>query len=153
MDNLVGYGSANTETLGDLVWSFFEFWAWRHDFNNTVISIRTLSPVSKAEKEWTKRVGNERHLVSIEVCLRSLLNGLWCLQIMDSNMLAVDVCGKVQRGKWNDPPTGSEPCRSVIHAAHDVTCSRSKLDMKLVLRLAAIYAGVQQSASFRCTSN
>ncbi|KAK9809730.1 hypothetical protein WJX73_000583 [Symbiochloris irregularis] len=66
VEGLRGYGAGNTETLGDLVWSFFEFWAWRHDFNNSVVTIRTTTPVSKAEKEWTKRVGNERHLVSIE---------------------------------------------------------------------------------------
>ena len=79
VEGLVGFGGANTETLADLVWTFFEFWAWRHDFNNTVVSIRTLTPVSKAEKEWTKRVGNERHLVSIEVVLLQTLRACACL--------------------------------------------------------------------------
>ncbi len=68
VDQLKGFGSANTESLGELVWAFFEHWAWKHDYNNAVVSVRTGGFLTKSQKEWTRRVGNERHLVCIEVC-------------------------------------------------------------------------------------
>lgn len=69
--SLKGFGDANKEGLAELVWAFFEYWAWRHDYNNSVISIRTGGFLTKSQKEWTRRVGNERHLVCIEVsCCR-----------------------------------------------------------------------------------
>lgn len=66
-ESLKGFGAANKEGLAELVWAFFEYWAWRHDYNNSVISIRTGGFLTKSQKEWTRRVGNERHLVCIEV--------------------------------------------------------------------------------------
>ena len=72
--NLVSFGTANTETLGELVWAFFEYWAWKHDYNTAVVSVRTGGFLTKAQKEWTRRIGNERHLVSIEV---RMLGGAW----------------------------------------------------------------------------
>lgn len=65
--NLVSFGTANKESLGELVWAFFEYWAWKHDYNTAVLSVRTGGFLTKAQKEWTRRIGNERHLVSIEV--------------------------------------------------------------------------------------
>lgn len=67
VEQLKGSGSANTESLGELVWAFFEHWAWKHDYNNNVVSVRTGGFLTKSQKEWTRRVGNERHLVCIEV--------------------------------------------------------------------------------------
>ena len=67
VESLKGFGAANKESLAELVWAFFEYWAWRHDYNNSVISIRTGGFLTKSQKEWTRRVGNERHLVCIEV--------------------------------------------------------------------------------------
>ncbi len=67
VESLSGFGSANKEGLAELVWSFFEYWAWRHDYNNSVVSVRTGGFLTKSHKEWTRRVGNERHLVCIEV--------------------------------------------------------------------------------------
>ena len=72
IETLKGFGAANTESLGQLVWSFFEYWAWNHDYNNSVISIRTGGYITKSQKEWTRRVGNERHLICVEVSLRTL---------------------------------------------------------------------------------
>lgn len=46
--------------------AFFDYWAWRHDYNNGVVSVRLGRPISKADKDWTKRQGSERHLVCIE---------------------------------------------------------------------------------------
>ncbi|KAA6429974.1 MAG: Nucleotidyltransferase family [Trebouxia sp. A1-2] len=66
VESLSGFGSANKEGLAELVWSFFEYWAWRHDYNNSVVSVRTGGFLTKSHKEWTRRVGNERHLVCIE---------------------------------------------------------------------------------------
>ena len=63
---LRGYGQHNTETIRELLASFFEYWAWGHNYNKSVISIRTGSLLTKAQKLWTRRVGNERHLVCIE---------------------------------------------------------------------------------------
>uniref|UniRef100_A0A061SDQ2 Nucleotidyltransferase family protein n=1 Tax=Tetraselmis sp. GSL018 TaxID=582737 RepID=A0A061SDQ2_9CHLO len=63
---LSGFGSGNTETVSELLMAFFDYWAWGHDYVNSVISIRTGGFLTKADKEWTKRVRNERHLVCIE---------------------------------------------------------------------------------------
>ena len=67
VEQLKGFGDANKESLGELVWAFFEHWAWKHDYNNAVVSVRTGGFLTKSQKEWTRRVGNERHLVCIEV--------------------------------------------------------------------------------------
>ena len=53
-------------TLADLVWAFFEYWAWHHDYSGAVVSVRTGGWVTKAAKDWTRRIGSERHLVGIE---------------------------------------------------------------------------------------
>ena len=67
VEQLKGFGDANKESLGELVWAVFEHWAWKHDYNNAVVSVRTGGFLTKSQKEWTRRVGNERHLVCIEV--------------------------------------------------------------------------------------
>jgi len=64
--SLRGFGAANTETLGELVCAFFDYWAWRHDYNGAVVSIRLGRTLSKKEKDWTRRVERDRHLVCIE---------------------------------------------------------------------------------------
>ncbi|KAH9325826.1 hypothetical protein KI387_006004, partial [Taxus chinensis] len=60
------YGAGNKETLGQLLSAFFDYWAFRHDYANSVISVRTGGLLSKNEKDWTRRIGNERHLICIE---------------------------------------------------------------------------------------
>lgn len=52
--------------LTELLVNFFDYWARRHDYVNAVVSIRQGKLVSKASKDWTRRMGSERHLVSIE---------------------------------------------------------------------------------------
>eukprot|EP00249_Psilotum_nudum_P023008 c28723_g1_i1 orf=67-3261(+) len=66
VEGLKEFGLKNKETLGELVISFFDYWAFRHDYRHTVISVRTGSFLSKIEKDWTRRIGNERHLICIE---------------------------------------------------------------------------------------
>lgn len=66
VEGLQGFGSSNTESLAELLIAFFDYWARRHDYNNAVVSIRMGGMISKADKDWTRRIGNERHLVCIE---------------------------------------------------------------------------------------
>lgn len=35
--------------------AFFDHWAWRHDYNGSVVCVRTGGTVPKSAKEWTKR--------------------------------------------------------------------------------------------------
>jgi DNA polymerase sigma len=60
------FKTQNTQTLASLVWEFFEFWAWKHSYPHDVISIRNGRVISKASKDWTKRIGRDRHLVCVE---------------------------------------------------------------------------------------
>ncbi|GMI99054.1 UTP:RNA uridylyltransferase 1 [Hibiscus trionum] len=66
VEQLSNFGSPNKETIAQLVWGFFNYWAYGHDYANSVISVRTGSIISKQEKDWTRRVGNDRHLICIE---------------------------------------------------------------------------------------
>ncbi|XVF79934.1 hypothetical protein PTKIN_Ptkin15bG0030100 [Pterospermum kingtungense] len=66
VEKLRNFGSSNKETVAQLVWAFFNYWAYGHDYGNSVVSIRTGSIISKREKNWTRRVGNDRHLICIE---------------------------------------------------------------------------------------
>lgn len=63
---LSGFGQGNQESLAALVWAFFDYWAWKHDYANGVVSIRTGGVLSKDSKGWTKKIGTERHLLSVE---------------------------------------------------------------------------------------
>lgn len=59
----------NQESLGELFVAFFDHFATKHDYNNSVVSIRVDRAgglLSKREKDWTMRHGSERHLVCIE---------------------------------------------------------------------------------------
>lgn len=66
VDKLEGFGARNGESIAQLVWAFFNYWAHSHDYANDVISIRSGSLVSKRAKDWTRRIGNDRHLICIE---------------------------------------------------------------------------------------
>ncbi|KAH7863075.1 hypothetical protein Vadar_013056 [Vaccinium darrowii] len=66
VDKLSGFGSRNRESIAQLVWAFFNYWAYCHDYACDVISIRTGRIISKGAKDWTRRVGNDRHLICIE---------------------------------------------------------------------------------------
>ena len=41
VENLSGFGSPNRESIAQLVWAFFNYWAYCHDYANEVISVRT----------------------------------------------------------------------------------------------------------------
>ncbi|KAE8715251.1 hypothetical protein F3Y22_tig00110184pilonHSYRG00012 [Hibiscus syriacus] len=66
VEQLSNFGSPNKETVAQLVWGFFNYWAYGHDYANSVISVRTGCIISKQDKDWTRRVGNDRHLICIE---------------------------------------------------------------------------------------
>ncbi|XAR63142.1 Polynucleotide adenylyltransferase [Bertholletia excelsa] len=66
VDKLSGFGSHNRESIAQLVWSFFNYWAYCHDYATDVISVRTGSILRKQAKDWTRRIGNDRHLICIE---------------------------------------------------------------------------------------
>lgn len=46
----------NSESLAELLYSFFEYWSWHHDYANSVVSVRTGGWLTKAQKDWTRRV-------------------------------------------------------------------------------------------------
>ena len=48
--------SLNRESLAELLWAFFEYWSWHHDYANSVVSVRTGGWLTKAQKDWTRRV-------------------------------------------------------------------------------------------------
>ncbi|TVU31249.1 hypothetical protein EJB05_22930, partial [Eragrostis curvula] len=56
----------SNDTVSRLLWAFFHYWAYEHDYTRDVISIRTGRIISKERKDWTRRVGNDRHLICIE---------------------------------------------------------------------------------------
>ena len=63
---LKSFGKANEATVSELLTGFFDHWAFRHDYSRDVASIRTGYAVTKASKEWTTRVGKDRHLICVE---------------------------------------------------------------------------------------
>ncbi|OEL21667.1 UTP:RNA uridylyltransferase 1 [Dichanthelium oligosanthes] len=63
---LQDFGAENKESIAELLWAFFHYWAFHHDYRRDVISVRTGNTISKQEKNWTTRVGNDRHLMCIE---------------------------------------------------------------------------------------
>ncbi|KAF7825976.1 UTP:RNA uridylyltransferase 1 [Senna tora] len=66
VEKLHDFGHQNKETIAQLVWGFFYYWAYCHDYTSSVISVRTGTIISKREKDWTRRIGNDRHLICIE---------------------------------------------------------------------------------------
>ncbi|KAI4979221.1 hypothetical protein ZWY2020_015974 [Hordeum vulgare] len=66
VDQLRDFGAENKETIAELLWAFFHYWAFQHDYRKDVISIRMGKIISKKEKNWTTRIGNDRHLICIE---------------------------------------------------------------------------------------
>ncbi|PIN15457.1 Polynucleotide adenylyltransferase [Handroanthus impetiginosus] len=66
VEKLRNFGVKNGESIAQLVWGFFHYWAYCHDFENDVISVRTGATFSKSSKGWNTRVGNDCHFISIE---------------------------------------------------------------------------------------
>ncbi len=50
--DLAAFGAANEEPLLQLLYGFFHYWAFQHDYNSGVISIRQLRRITKHDKDW-----------------------------------------------------------------------------------------------------
>jgi DNA polymerase sigma len=55
---LSGFGKANTESIGLLLYRFFEHFAFEFDFNRSVVSVRYGKYLSKIEKGWHEGKSN-----------------------------------------------------------------------------------------------
>lgn len=68
VDLLRDYGKANTETLGGLLLAFFEHYAHRFDYRNSVASVRVGVHLTKRQKRWVQGQSYDRasHLFCIE---------------------------------------------------------------------------------------
>ncbi|ONK79895.1 uncharacterized protein A4U43_C01F11500 [Asparagus officinalis] len=66
VDRIRHFGAQNNESIARLLWGFFHYWAYCHDYANDVISVRAGRNISKQLKDWTRRIGNDRHLICIE---------------------------------------------------------------------------------------
>lgn len=51
-NQLTGFGAANSESVADLLVSFFCYWARHHDYRQVVVSIRVGGGLTKADKGW-----------------------------------------------------------------------------------------------------
>lgn len=56
--------STNQESLGELLAEFFRVYAFAFDYKNSTVSVRTGRHLSKADKEWVRSRGRDRHYVS-----------------------------------------------------------------------------------------
>lgn len=45
VERLQDFGSSNKENIAQLVWAFFNYWAYGHDYASSVISVRTGSVI------------------------------------------------------------------------------------------------------------
>jgi DNA polymerase sigma len=52
MTRLSGFGGANSESVAELLVSFFSYWARNHDYRQSVVSIRVGRGMTKADKGW-----------------------------------------------------------------------------------------------------
>ena len=52
IDTLRGFGRSNKETLGELLFSFFRYYAHEIDYEQSVVSVRQGKLISKQEKGW-----------------------------------------------------------------------------------------------------
>ncbi|KAG0472729.1 hypothetical protein HPP92_014586 [Vanilla planifolia] len=66
VEKLHNFGAHNKESIAQLLWAFFHYWAYKHDYTKDVISVRIAGTISKHAKDWTRRIGNDRHLICIE---------------------------------------------------------------------------------------
>jgi len=66
---LKDFGSLNNESLGQLLFSFFAFYALEYDWENSVVSVRTGKFLRKEECLWNKKIDfvtMDRFLFAIE---------------------------------------------------------------------------------------
>ncbi|KAK6335918.1 hypothetical protein TWF730_003292 [Orbilia blumenaviensis] len=75
IETLRGFGKANTESLGSLLFNFFKRYGYEIDFEKSVVSIRMGKLISKAEKKWDALFGNRLCVEEPFSIARNLSNG------------------------------------------------------------------------------
>ncbi|CAK7269543.1 hypothetical protein SEPCBS119000_003621 [Sporothrix epigloea] len=58
MTKLRGFGKPNKETLGELLFAFFRFYAYEFDYDSHVLSVRLGRLATKTEKKWHTALNN-----------------------------------------------------------------------------------------------
>ncbi|TLD21590.1 putative acetate kinase [Venturia nashicola] len=59
LEKLKGFGSANKETIGELLFYFFRFYAYEVDYGASVISVRHGKLLTRREKSWDLASGSK----------------------------------------------------------------------------------------------
>ncbi|KAF3940540.1 hypothetical protein ABW19_dt0207809 [Dactylella cylindrospora] len=75
IEKLRGFGKANTESLGALLFGFFKRYGYEIDFEKNVVSVRMGKLISKAEKKWDALLGNRLCVEEPFSISRNLSNG------------------------------------------------------------------------------
>ncbi|KAF3907777.1 hypothetical protein ABW21_db0200670 [Orbilia brochopaga] len=75
IEKLRGFGDANTESLGSLLFNFFKRYGYEIDFEKSVVSVRMGKLISKAEKKWDNLFGNRLCVEEPFSTARNLSNG------------------------------------------------------------------------------
>ncbi|KAJ6257594.1 hypothetical protein Dda_7379 [Drechslerella dactyloides] len=75
IEKLRGFGDANNESLGSLLFNFFKRYGYEIDFEKSVVSIRMGKLISKAEKKWDNLFGNRLCVEEPFSISRNLSNG------------------------------------------------------------------------------
>ena len=65
-DMFQGFGHLNKLTTADLLYQFFYYWGYRHNYKSSVICMRTGDWLTKEQKGWTTRKQGDNHLICIE---------------------------------------------------------------------------------------
>jgi DNA polymerase sigma len=60
IERLKDFGKSNRENIGELLHAFFRLYACEFDWDNWVVSVRTGKYLTKAEKQWDKKVEDSR---------------------------------------------------------------------------------------------
>ena len=74
-----GFGSLNKMTTAELLYQFFYYWGYRHNYKSSVVSMRVGDWLSKEEKGWTTRKQVRRQKT------RKTLGALSSRQIQNQN--------------------------------------------------------------------
>jgi DNA polymerase sigma len=82
---IMGFGNANKESLGELLYAFFTYFAYEFDYNSFVLSVRHGKLLSKAEKGWNVAVSAKCRFLCVEAPFnpsRNLANSADLVSVM-----------------------------------------------------------------------
>jgi DNA polymerase sigma len=66
IDSLVGFGTQNVDSVAELLYGFFRFYAYDYDYIEKVVCIRKASALAKSDKGWSKSQFRENNWICIE---------------------------------------------------------------------------------------